>query len=281
MKHRMEAAYKVINCIITDEFINSLLEQSLKQYDTSKGDVISVVRPVKVYDNIKNSYNMLTNMFSQELLIQLDKKMKEKHPDKKITFKDEPVMMLTTSNRTQASSYERILKQPFFDATQLRAKNIIINDDHINAGAFTATLFAAAKELDANILAVSSLTVHPHTRNLALDGRLLRALKQYTEEAEPNTAAYDRLNLVLSTMGLSMETLTNREALTLLTIIMDGNNNKHQLAFDKLDKTIKNGHNVIDGKGDSLNDVLQEVPLTVSALIARIGSDVQSNKFRM
>ncbi|MCS5708833.1 hypothetical protein CC99x_007935 [Candidatus Berkiella cookevillensis] len=279
MKFRLDAAYKVLDALMDPKDIEKLLDQSIKNYKPEFGNEIAIVRPIKDYDKAGTNYNILTNMYSQMLVRELNKLKETKYPELSgVSFVDEPVMTLTATSRTDATAYERILKQPFFEVADLAGRNIVINDDHVNAGGFTATLYAASQNLNANILAVSALTTHPHTDNLAPDPSVLDAIRQYTHEAEPDIDGYQRLNTALMQVGLTMEALTNREALTVLAIVMDGNNPEHEKAFIALDESIKKAE-VLEGIDDDLRVILKQDPKKASDLAAQIEADMSSSKY--
>ena len=255
---RIEAAHEVLS----QRDIHLQAKEILKRAVASNKEPIEIfcMRPVKDYDNPTQSYNFLTATYETLLREAIKKTAADLYPGKHITVIDQPILMLTTTNRTDASPFGRILKQPLFDIpTNLEGKHVVIIDDHVNAGAFAATLASQAHDVGANILGVFVYSRHPNSKSLTIDDEIRQALQQ--------TCDAKKLDHLLEGFGLSIDTLTNREGLTLLAILTDGNDEQGCAHFTAIsDRLNGKHHRIVSGIKDDLTVELAKPAETIEGL---------------
>lgn len=274
-KGRVEAAMEFLNTANIPLQARQLLLQAFKKsgYGFQGKFDLYVFRPVKDYADHSNSYNFLTAVYTKLLRDALTNVARAYFPTSHIQIHDEPVMMLTKTNRTDADSLGRIVKQPLFEIGDVEGKHVIIADDHINAGAFTATLMSQAEEKGACVVGIASFSRHPNSGTLTLKPRVKSALLGlYPQET---------LDTVLARVGVSVDTLTNREGLTLLSILMDGSNDNHRNVFQGVMSEVNGEYNhLLDGIGDDLGSELHKSPKTPQELLMEINDMFSAGSVR-
>lgn len=262
---RVEAAMEVLGTANIPLQAKKLLFKAVEKsaYDFKSALDIHVLRPVKDYADHSNSYNFLTAVYTKMLRDALQGVARTYFPTSEIRVHDEPVMMLTKTNRTDADSLGRIVKQPLFQLGDIQGKNVIVADDHVNAGAFTTTLVSQAEDMGANVVGVASFSRHPNSGELSLKPCVKKSLLTLHPQ--------EQLDELLGRVGVSVDTLTNREGLTLLSILMDGANDNHRTTFHCV-MTEVNGeyNNLLDGIGDDLDCELSKAPKTPRELLQEI-----------
>jgi hypothetical protein len=283
-ERRLNAAEEVINYSLTQEYLKNIITTTLDNCKNLKdNDEITIVRPIKDYSKKSNSYNFLTNMTSQILMSGLNKIAEEM--GKKVKFVEGVTKMETTTNRTDADLIGRLIKQPYFsDSKDIRGKNIIIFDDHAQAGAFTTTLTNFANGEGGNVACVATLTCHPSSSNsLYANPKIVNQLKEFVRDEDnfgkplSNQEAQKNLESLLNRQGLSMNNLTNAEALILSTLFLDKTKTEK---LKELESIALEGIKIVDGQKDSLVKTLQEQekPFTVRALTLEIEKRIKSGE---
>jgi hypothetical protein len=265
-RERIKAAHEVLT--ETDLFSQAkeVLANSMKHLDvknSSKPIDLYVIRPIKDYTDTSNSYNFLTATYVKLLSQNLELAAQKYYPHMHINIYEKPVMMLTKTNRTDASPLGRILKQPLFEVTDIKDKNVIIADDHVNAGAFTASLFSQIEALGGRVVGIASFSRHPNSEKVLISSELVRELT--------NLYPKEDIDMVLNPLGLSVDTLTRREGLTLLSMFIDGNDSQHKTVFESTMQAINGAYaQIIEGIGDDLESEVSMPPKTPQMLMSEI-----------
>lgn len=274
-RSRVEAAMEVLSSANISLQAKQLLFQAIEkaEYRFQTTLNLHVLRPVKDYADHTNSFNFLTATYCKLLRDALGEVASTYFPTSDIRVHDEPVMMLTKTNRTDADSLGRIVKQPLFELGDVDGKFVIVADDHVNAGAFTTTLVSQAEANGANVVGVASFSRHPNSGNLLLKPTLKEALLTLHPQ--------DEIDTLLSRVGVSIDTLTNREGLTLLSILMDGANDNHRDIFYSAMADVNGRYNhLLDGIGDDLECELIQPSKTPQDLLIEIDEMFQHGTVR-
>ena len=259
---RLEAGYEVIKEYLTDAYIENIYTKARTATPGEDGrTIINVVRPIKDYSDKTNSYNVLTNLTAQILVEKLNERARKDGAN--IDFRGGETQMLTTTNRTDADPIGRIIKQPYFnDASSIAKQNVIIFDDHMQAGAFGATLANFSHHHNANIIGVVTLTGHPTSAtSLYANPQIVDYFHTVVKDVGQNGKPLDQeqalrnMDSLLARQGMSLDTLTNTEALICCALFMPPEQIED---FKKLETLASGGINIRDGQKDSIISVLQD-----------------------
>jgi beta-phosphoglucomutase-like phosphatase (HAD superfamily)/adenine/guanine phosphoribosyltransferase-like PRPP-binding protein len=141
------------------------------------------------------------------------------------------------SGRTEGNGLSRIVRQPLFNySTFCPGDTVILTDDCAQAGSTFITWDQALRRRGVNVVAYAALSSLPETRNLlaapevigAFDQVMAFAVSNHVERfpgSDPIKVADEfqrNLDHLLSVVGISKETLSNREALTIMSFFVDG-----------------------------------------------------------
>lgn len=170
------------------------------------------------------------------------------------------------ANRTTASASERILTQPIYKYEPppgpegtLKNQDVLLIDDHINAGGVSSTVYAfATHEEGANVVAITSMSSHPHLKDISIEKTPEirdELLKQIGEDY------VSEFNKTLGKVGLSIDTLSIREALTLLARLMP---KEQEVKFTELHNNALQAE-VLEGEKDSLIDLFNDEKVKTTA----------------
>ena len=141
------------------------------------------------------------------------------------------------AGRTEGNGLTRIVRQPLFNySTFCPGDAVILTDDCAQAGSTFITWDQALRRRGVNVIAYAALSSLPETRNLLAAPEVIRAFDQVMAFAVSNhierfpssdpirvADEFQRnLDHLLSVVGISKETLSNREALTIMSFFVDG-----------------------------------------------------------
>lgn len=192
------------------------------------------------------------------------------------------------NGRSTGSLLDRIVKQPIFDYSQFQPGDLVIlTDDHVQAGGTFITWWHALRNKGVDVVALTALSTMPESKNLQADSQVLEGIKtatgyaveSYMEEfpdAE-RTKITQKFSLATDTMlarvGLSTETLSNREALTLIAYFIDGTKREQLEWFERLAKSAGVDTNIIERDNESLMKQAREPtqsPVALNVLVDRL-----------
>lgn len=183
-----------------------------------------------------------------------------------------PGTVLSRTARSNADPEGRLVQQGYYDVSHFRENDlVVIADDHTQAGSTLLSLGSALMDRQAHVLACITPTLHPHASSLAMSQQTRAALQTALNKWDPK----GKIMTELGTMGMSMDTLTDPEALILLAYATDPADSKAVKAFRTLDNTLclHNGiiEKVAEGESDSLLPVLRK-KFTVEEVLQAIAA---------
>lgn len=269
MRLRLDAALLIYNETYDDNFIPDLYNKVMSNR-TGDGPIY-LLNPVKDQYTPGNNCNFLALVNTSAIMNQLNQYHEHllgEKPKEPLFQKALVVNVGKTyeANRTTASASERILTQPIYkydphqDQRNFKNQDVLLIDDHINAGGVSSTVYAfATHEEGANVVGITSMSSHPHLKDISIEKTPeIRAelVKQIGEDY------VSEFNETLGKVGLSIDTLSIREALTLLARLMPK---------EQEDKFIELHNNalqaeVLEGEKDSLIDLFNDEKVKTTAL---------------
>lgn len=241
---RIRAAIEVLKQCNIDEQAREVLGKHVPA-DNHHPVEILCMRPVRDHENSENSYNFQTATYAALLRDALTRVAEQDYPGMFI-IKDHPAVMQTFTNRTNASLFGRIIKQPVFNVGDTAGKKAVVIDDHVNAGGFSRTLSAQIEQAGGEVLSVATFSRHQQSHHLEADPKIIAFLQDLYPAFQ--------LNGLLAPVGLSLDTITSREGMTLLSILIDGDDQEKVQRFHALDEALSYPHNHI---ADGINDATE------------------------
>jgi beta-phosphoglucomutase-like phosphatase (HAD superfamily)/adenine/guanine phosphoribosyltransferase-like PRPP-binding protein len=141
------------------------------------------------------------------------------------------------AGRTEGNGLSRIVRQPLFNYSTFCAGDaVILTDDCTQAGSTFITWGQALKKRGVDVVAYAALSSLPESRNLLASQEVIDGFEQAMAFAVSNqverSASADPIRIatefrrsldhLLTVVGLSKETLSTREALTVMAFFVDG-----------------------------------------------------------
>jgi hypothetical protein len=229
---QIDAAGKVIHTLLTPELKNEIIHNVFDAIrhnnwpaDTNK--TIYITRPVKPdFTTGSVTVNALALRFTHELCDLLNSHVQQDYPG--IVFKDKGLVFLTNNNRTFADPVGRIVRQHVFDCDEFKSGDmVILADDHIETGGAFRNMAQTLTDKGASILSMITLSGLGESKTWQLHDSLRKNLSALI----PDAAECTTLNKCLIGIGLSIDTLSNREALALIAYLSDPGNSNHLKLF--------------------------------------------------
>lgn len=196
---------------------------------------VHLVRPSRdpyVADNTLNFFTFCEQTELAQALNDLEKKQSQKDNRQQIQFTDHKSLIgLSRTSRTESSPIGRLVQQPFFSTREL-AKNdqVVIVDDHIQAGGSILAMQAAAKQAGASVLAAATLSAHPLSEQVKLTPDVSHYLDEVMSQWDPDGKIFTKLG----EYGIGRKNLTNTEALILIAHAINPENKDQLEKFTKL-----------------------------------------------
>lgn len=131
------------------------------------------------------------------------------------------VMRVNDTNRNSAGHVQRITNMPRFQRPSgfKEGDAVVIVDEHVQSGGLVLGLYSMIKQYTpADVIGFCTLTAHPETQNLKPSSELVNELKQAINEVNPELESM--ILARLEDLGLSFNTLVNRDLLTILSIVI-------------------------------------------------------------
>lgn len=269
VEERVQIAREVVEEIMTDEHVQELADHVYANIHDKEDKQVFLLRN-SVAEGGQVSYNFLSPTYDHMLITALTKALDEKHPDHGITFEMETAIRLNNTKRVYSDPAQRLARQAYMDTVDLekmRGKNIIIADEHVQSGAMVMTIYSLLKKMgdDTNILGVTSLTCHPTIQDLHCSQEVNNVMAEYLSDTDK-----DAIEDTLGRVGLSYDTLTAREGLYVLALVLDGQNPEQAYRFAMLEDHLSQGKAVIEGVEDDLYLALRSPPLDVEEFDKKI-----------
>lgn len=315
----MEAAYQVIDKLLTDDVLDKLAQRVLeaikhRQKEGLKGEAV-IHLPHRVVNPPKPIENMLSVAYNHELSERLNKLFAEKYPAVSVRF-DSSSRLLSSLSMHKAEEFEqgnnqfetqslsthdthstvtlgrstgnlldRIVKQPIFDYSTFKSNDlVIITDDHVQGGGTFVTWYHALKQRGVVPIAFSALSTMPESKNLQphqdiaadMNKSMLMAVENYCKEypsadrERVTKKFFAATETMLSKVGISLETLSSREALTLMAYIIDGNQANQLRWFESVAQKYGCDLSIVERQDESLVIQAAMPPVTPLQLLDRI-----------
>ncbi|WP_115708873.1 hypothetical protein [Legionella sainthelensi] len=269
MRLRLDAALLIYNETYDDNFIPDLYNKVMSNR-TGEGPIY-LLNPVKDQYTPGNNCNFLALVNTSAIMNQLNQyhesRLGEK-PKEPLFQKALVVNVGKTyeANRTTASASERILTQPIYKYDPppgpegtLKNQDVLLIDDHINAGGVSSTVYAfATHEEGANVVGITSMSSHPHLKDISIEKTPEIRAELVKQIGEDYVSEFDE---TLGKVGLSIDTLSIREALTLLARLMP---KEQEDKFTELHNNALQAE-VLEGEKDSLIDLFNDEKVKTTA----------------
>lgn len=209
--------------------------------------------------------NRLTAEFSKLLLTELREKIIKNKDSWKVEL-DRVLALKQRTSRAESYGIHRIAQQPLmlYQSRNIEEEitpqeKVIIVDDHIQVGASMSSAVAEVIDNNANLLCITCISAHKNSQffNIQPDvKKFIISLLPHGSEDLP------KLNAILKNVGLSIETLTNIEGMTLISILCDSKNQEHKLVFENLlnkyDASTDINHSLFKKQKNSLMDEFEK-----------------------
>jgi hypothetical protein len=268
---RKSAAQEVVDSWLSDDFVQQFAEYLYPQLSRSSDRTTTFIKRVSVAGPSER-HNFLSPVYEDRLIASLERAFSRIDPHNPVSFETVIMPMATIPKRTESNPLERIVRQPYLDERakhKLTGRKLVLLDDHVQAGGTFATFFAVAKELGkgTEVLGITALTAHPTLRDLRISEQVKDRLLLYCDKRSPmGRAGAIELDTSLSKIGLSIDTLTNREAFYLIGMMMDGFNMQERKTYLDLIDEIGEGVRVAEGKEDNFEQFLHTSPMTLPSI---------------
>ena len=192
-----------------------------------------------------------------------------------------------TIRRSTGTLSERIVKQALFEFQNFKEGDLVIlADDHVQAGSTFILLYQQLKQREVDIVALTSLAVIPESKNLQphkdvemdIDQALKYSLENYikefpnADEKKMEVKFKKSLDDALGKVGLSVKSLSCREALSVVAFFIDGKNNEQNAWFQKMMDKYGCDKSVVERKEDSLLVQAELPPVTPVEFLHQIDS---------
>lgn len=189
------------------------------------------------------------------------------------------------AGRSTGNLLERIAKQPIFDYSSFKLGDmVIITDDHVQGGGTFVTWYHALKERGVEPIAFTVLSTMPESRNMQphpdihqdMEKALTSALDSYcaaypsADRACMEQKFHSTLDKTLQKVGISVGTLSNREALTLMAYLIDGTNDKQVAWFKEIAPKYGADLSIVERKDESLTAQASEPSVSPMQLMDRM-----------
>ena len=262
IRSRINAAQEVVSELMTDEHVEELAQHIYGQVQGRDDKEVHILRN-SVMKEGQVSYNFLSPTYDYMLIEALQEKLEHIDEDHGITFEMATALRLNDTRRVYSDPIQRLARQAYMDTDdleQMRGKNVLIADEHVQSGAMVTTIYSLLKKMggDTNILGVTTLTSHPTMRNLRPNEDVDMMIRDTLTGSD-----YDEMDGTLNRLGLGYDTLTAREGLYVLALVIDGADIQKRNDFINLEQDLSGGMTVIEGIEDDLYAALMNPPLDV------------------
>lgn len=278
---RIEAAKIVVNTWLSNEQIDEIIERInlIINIELLKASTtIHLVRRIKDYESMPG-FNYLVHIYLTELEERLNKRVNELYPKCKLNFSSKKtLLLLVVTKRTHCDAIGRLCMQPIFDATDFNpGDKVFLVDDHIQAASFIVSSWVSLKNRGCDILGITSLTAHPYSLNLCGDKQILKELDNIVKVLNPidYTEKMKKLSTTLGKIGLTFNTMTNIEILSIISILLNENDDNY---FNQITSKIptKSTRVIEEGRYDSLVSTLKQPPLTIEQICEAIEDRIKT-----
>ncbi|MFN7836032.1 MAG: HAD hydrolase-like protein [Burkholderiaceae bacterium] len=262
------------------EYIRDLYDHLIKNADLSGSKesrvTIYLIRPGRDMYAEDCTINFLSLAAQREVTESLNEMAKQDGKSDLVRFSDNKnISVLTRTSRSNASPIGRLAQQGYMDTSEIKqGDQIVIVDDHTQAGSTILAMTAALTEAGATVLAAVTPTTHPFCAQLSLspnvEALLHETLKTWDTEGE--------VQAQLAEFGMPIDTLTNQEAMIIIACATDPENHIAKQKFLDLESELYGSNRVLEGESDSLKPVFDQKPITPTEFVNEM--HIQSATFR-
>jgi phosphoglycolate phosphatase-like HAD superfamily hydrolase len=245
----------------------------------SSGGQVHLVRPTRDHYSADATLNFLTFCTQTEMartLNAIEQQAAQQAKRPPIEFTDhKSCITLSRTARTEASPIGRLVQQAYFVTDEIApGDQVVIVDDHVQAGSSLLSMAAALQEARANLLGLCTLTTHPYSTTLELNAELKEHLLRTMTQWDPDNQVLNEL----ATMGMPVDTLTNAEALILIAYATNPHDEYAIRTFHEIENRLSGGKTVMEGEHDSLIPILNQVPSTPEMIVADIQNTAKATR---
>lgn len=273
IEDRIKAAKWVIDQLLTEEHVSELAEHLHERLDGRTNQTVTILRN-QVAEGGNVSYNFLSPTYDEILIEELKDYFKDHYPEDHIDFDMKTALRLNDTLRVYSTPVERLARLPFIDTDDLTPKVddklVLIADEHVQSAGMSTTLFSLSKQLGGEVVGITTLTSHPTTQDISLSAEVHDLVVDYANQTSDYGA--EMLEETLEKLGLSLDTISNREGLYILALLMDGEDKDQFDEFIDLEKRLASGSVVVEGVEDNVRRALTDPALSVEELKAQIDS---------
>lgn len=300
---RLEAAKRVIDALLTEEMVNKIGERIRSKISSiPPRDEYVIHVPFINTQSGRERKNVLGTAFTIELCNSLDAYCKKHLPGKKVKFVNEPMLINLAissaypdiqldsgqkpidtfdSGRSTASMIGRLVKLPLFEANNFKPGDmVILTDDHAQTAGTMLCRWNAVEDAGADVIAITTLSKAPETDNLQphpelgkiIDEAIRYNISQFEGSANPvkYAQAHKKIETLFKKMGISYETMTNREAMIIIAHLTEPSKPEIREWFDAVCEKLKVDKHLKEGNGSSLESTFQEKAFSVDELCKKI-----------
>ena len=249
-------------------------ETAIRKSATNGQATIIVADYVKDWRQAKNSFNIFARAYTEHLIEALKIVSSSKFNDLKISVTVRPIRALTTTDRTNATSIERLFRQPVLNEESVTFDGacVILADDHINTGACLAAMHSVVRKSGGLVIGISTYSRHEGVISLRASHDMLALFDGIASPVQINDA--------LAKVGVQFDTLTPREALTLAATLLDGRKEEQKRRFDAVyaASTLYSKRPVMPGIGDSIEELLLSAPRGIEVIKAEAAQRLRETR---
>lgn len=264
--------------------LNKDLIETLKTTDKDKLPLtVHVIRPGRDKYARDCSTNFLTVATHTEVTDSLNFLAKLYGKSDLIHFSDRKQLTgIGRSSRTIAGPIGRMVLQGYYNTSEIKkGDQVVIVDDHCQAGGTILGMSAAVKEAGGKVIAAVSPTAHPlgihakgpYTADFSMSPKVKQLLDKTLEQWDPEGQVQEKLNKY----GIPVSTLTNHEAMIIIAYATDPSDGLAMRKFEDLEASLhQGGKHVLEGESDSLKPILNQKPLSAKEVAMKMEMEVST-----
>jgi hypothetical protein len=194
----------------------------------------------------KTSKNALATAYSLELAEVLTELARQRGENIRFVSDDQHRLLRADSDqrlpRREATTYERFSRQNIYNFSQFKAGDfVLLADDHVQTGASLKNQLDAAQHAGVKVVGIAafgalseSLSLEPKADVRTVISRALWHNRRIVGSTQPLPDMMLRLNNALELSGMSYDSLTNRELITLAGLFVDRTDPKAEKFYNDL-----------------------------------------------
>ena len=262
-------ARDVLNAWWKPEIIPQVIEEIKSNNDGKVPPTISIVLPLRTkgWDRVNTLSISYAWRLQRHLQAELDR---DGIKTNVIIVPLNPIS--NTTGRTVANALCRLIARTGYEKPPGIEPGdcVVFADEHIQNGRSALDICSYVSEWGAKVVGITSLSRNPETYMLGMEpevGEELKSLVTKLGETDPQAEA--KFNKILDVLELSFETLTSRDAMTLMAYLMP-RNPEYTERFTKLMSALRRGETSYQGP-DDLMKVFHNYRTSLDVLLRDMG----------